>query len=76
MLLHSWKLLQLNYHNWFALAWWGCPPAFPAGTCSSHGWKGTDAAAPPCCAIRSLHIHSTVFQRGVSYPWKGEQLGV
>lgn len=69
-----------NFHSWITttgllLGWWGCPPAFPAGVCSSNGWKGTDAATLPCCAIRSSAQHSTVFQRDVSYPWKGEQLG-
>lgn len=53
MLLHSWKLSQMNYHNWFAFSLVGCPPAFPAGVCSSNGWKGTDAAALPCYGIRS-----------------------
>lgn len=53
MLLHSCKLSQMNYHNWFVFRLVGCPPAFPAGVCSSNGWKGTDATALPCYGIRS-----------------------
>lgn len=32
----------------------------------------------PFLAVESglLHIHSTVFQRDISYPWKEEQLGI
>lgn len=48
----------METHSWITttgllLGWWGYPPAFPAGVCSSDGWKGTDAATLPCCAIRS-----------------------
>lgn len=58
-----------NFHSWITttgllLGWWGCPPAFPAGVCSSHGWKRMDAATLPCSAVRSsAHTQHSVSER-------------